>query len=423
MGITSARAHADASAYEFGTFHTGTLPGLLAAHGALAGADVAEVAPLTLSVEGSTFTYRPSPAGAGTTGSDMAGVTVEAGTALDTGVVVAMSPNAWVGFVTEMRSAFGLLYGGEIAAESGSLDLLIRWEPALRALYHGRPIYDPRSVTFIDRHGAPLDLHRSFTIDDDLADIAHFFHQTGFVHVRDVVTDDERARLASEVDRLRAEARPGDDRSWWATDREGRQVVCRLTYINERSETLAHVHEMESITGLVDALTPPGERLVVDLDRQEGHAVVIKNPDVVDGLSDLPWHVDCGLGGHPILCPSILVGVQLNAASEGAGQLHFLAGSHGHSCHQYSDRALASGDFPVVAVTTRPGDVTIHNGHALHVAPAPTGADAYRTTLYLSWHSALAREVIGVGESYNDVVLRSGADNVVLSVPEALARS
>ena len=33
-------------------------------------------------------------------------------------------------------------------------------------------------------------------------------------------------------------------------------------------------------------------------DIQEHGSVVIKNPEIVSGLSDLPWHRDCGIGGH-----------------------------------------------------------------------------------------------------------------------------
>ena len=42
---------------------------------------------------------------------------------------------------------------------------------------------------------------------------------------------------------------------------------------------------------------------------------MITNPGATEGLSDLPWHVDCGLGGHPVLCPTVNLGIQLDAAN------------------------------------------------------------------------------------------------------------
>ena len=39
-------------------------------------------------------------------------------------------------------------------------------------------------VDFVDRHGAPLDLDRCFTPDDDPADVAHFVREAGFLHFR-----------------------------------------------------------------------------------------------------------------------------------------------------------------------------------------------------------------------------------------------
>ncbi|MCB0994955.1 MAG: phytanoyl-CoA dioxygenase family protein, partial [Acidimicrobiales bacterium] len=289
-------------------------------------------------------------------------------------------------------------------------------------------VYDPEALDFRDREGRPLDLTRSFSMAggeaeaDTLADLRHFIHQTGFAHVRGVVGAEDLEQLLAEVDRLQALARPGDDRSWWARRADGTEVVCRLTYVNERSGLLARAHELTPLQELVDAVTPEGAELAVFSDRNDGHSVVIKNHDVVDGLSDLPWHIDCGLGGHPVLCPTVLVGVQLTSASSTAGQLQFLAGSWRTSCHQLTADELTSGRYPVVAVDAEPGDITMHFGHGMHVAPPPTSADSCRRTLYLGWNNVACGDVVPAGSGYNDVVLHSGEDNRVLSVPEQLAR-
>jgi ectoine hydroxylase-related dioxygenase (phytanoyl-CoA dioxygenase family) len=141
------------------------------------------------------------------------------------------------------------------------------------------------------------------------------------------------------------------------------------------------------------------------LDRSDGHSVVLKNADVVTGLSDLPWHRDCGLGGHPVTCPTLNIGIQLDAARAASGRLHFLAGSHRGSVHR---SMLAQPDLPIMAVDTEPGDVTVHIGDVLHAAPPPEGTGPGRRALYLTFMPPRAFDVIGPGASYNDVI-RLGA--------------
>ena len=96
----------------------------------------------------------------------------------------------------------------------------------------------------------------------------------------------------------------------------------------------------------------------------------IKNSNVVQGLGDLQWHQDDGLGGHPIMCPLMQVGVQLDPANAENGQLWVLAGSQ-----HYTNHPMAWGDedgAPVVRLVTEPGDVTVHYGDIFHTTPPPT---------------------------------------------------
>ena len=124
---------------------------------------------------------------------------------------------------------------------------------------------------------------------------------------------------------------------------------------------------------------------------------MIKNADVVSGLSDLPWHRDCGMGGHPVLCPSLLIGIQLDVASAANGQLVFLAGSHHHTNRIGSVEEHP--EWPTVAVDARPGDVTVHYSHVLHTAPPPTAADAHRRTLYVSFNNPAVFDVVPPGQA------------------------
>jgi hypothetical protein len=72
--------------------------------------------------------------------------------------------------------------------------------------------------------------------------------------------------------------------------------------------------------------------------------------------------------------------------------------------------------MPVVAIDTQPGDVTVHDPHALHAAPPPTGSGPGRRALYASFVRPETTTYIGVGRAYNDVLFEH--DTRVRSVEE-----
>ena len=312
--------------------------------------------------------------------------------------VVELSDEAWDDFRNERRTAFGLLYAGMANVSKGSFEQFADWEIELRQLWEGRPVYDDAAAAGL----AGLDLKRSFSLDDSDAEMAAFLAAAGFIHVRGVFSAAEVDEMRAEVERLKALARPDDGRSWWARNRAGDQVCCRVIYMSQQSPSLAQVPGDERMRRIV-ALT--GEPLRPADDRIDGLAAVIKNPGVVEGLSDLPWHRDCGLGGHPVLCPGLNVGVQLDHASAANGQLHILAGSHHHSTYP-----LGPDDekrWPVVAIDTEPGDVTAHFSHVFHAAPPPSSPDAGRRAMYVTYNSDPLFDTIPEGKGYNDVVLQT----------------
>ena len=189
--------------------------------------------------------------------------------------VVELDPRSWSDFVHELHTAAGLLYGGRIRFVRGEPSDLERWEPALRALFSGRPIFDPERCDFRDCAGAPLDLHRRFTLDDADDELRHFLDQTGYLLVERVFARDELARIAAAADRVRATAQPGDARSWWAKRTDGAPVLCRLIYLGLAAPEIAALSDeprLRRLAGLVE------EPLRPTLDRCDGHSLVIKNP-------------------------------------------------------------------------------------------------------------------------------------------------
>ena len=123
--------------------------------------------------------------------------------------------------------------------------------------------------------------------------------------------DDEVEALRADVGEAVDAARPDDRRSWWTTV-DGREVCNRVNYLNDRSERIAGLGSDPRFTRIA-ALA--GSDLHDAQDRLDGNSAVIKVPGATEGLVDLPWHRDCGMGGHPVKCPMLNVGIQLDPAS------------------------------------------------------------------------------------------------------------
>jgi hypothetical protein len=384
---------------DFDDFHLVDLPARIRGRsGILTASDQRALRPLAVRLpDGRSYTYAPSDDS----------ITVTPGET-DAHTVVALSYEDWCSFTWELRSCFALFYADALAFPRGSFGHLARWEPSLRVAFGGQTIYDlddPEPV--VDSGGRPLDLLRTFTLDDPDTELVDFLERAGFVHLRGVVDPAELRELLVDVDTAVARARPDDKRSWWTTV-DGIDTCNRVNYLNDQSTLIAGLGADERFRR-IGALGGPDLREAPD--RLDGNGVVIKVPGATSGLADLPWHRDCGMGGHPVKCPMLNIGIQLDAATDAAGQLLVLAGSHrGTSRLPGPDQ---TDGLPVVALTTEPGDVTVHFGHTLHAAPAPTDPTAAgRRALYLSYVPPLTFEMIGPGQGYNDVLFTRDSGHV-----------
>jgi hypothetical protein len=378
---------------DFDEFHTVELPRRLASDdGRRAAAAVEGVRPIAFRLDdGRAYTYCSGEDGIAVTPGDE-----------DAHTVVELSLGDWSDFVWELRTCFALFYAERLRFPRGGLGLLARWEPALRAAFDGQAIYDLN-----DPPPVRVDLGRSFTLDDADADIRDFVDAAGFVHLRGVFSPDEVDALRADVEAAVARARPDDRRSWWTTV-DGAEVCNRVNYLNEQSELIAELGDDPRLRRIGD-LARAGLRDARD--RMDGNGVVIKVPGAESGLADLPWHRDCGMGGHPVKCPLLNVGIQLDAATPAAGQLHMIAGSHlGTSPLPTAEQAEK---LPTVAIDTEPGDVTAHYGHVLHAAPAPADRGAAgRRALYVTYVPPLVFDMIEPGRGYNDVLFTRDAGRI-----------
>jgi hypothetical protein len=384
---------------DFDAFHREDLPGRLAdSPRVFTDSDRRVVRPLAFRLDdGRSYTYVPE-------GDRFAVVPGDD----DAHTVVSLTYDDWCAFAWELRSCFALFYAEKLTFPRGHFGHLARWEPSLRVAFDGQAVYDlDDPVPVLDDRGRPLDLHRRFTLDDPDADMVDFLGRAGFLHVGGVVAPDELEALRADVEAGIADARPDDKRSWWTTV-DGVDTCNRVNYLNDRSTLIAGLGT-DPRFARIGAFGGPDLRDAPD--RLDGNGVVIKVPGATSGLADLPWHRDCGMGGHPVKCPMLNVGIQLDPATAGAGQLQVLAGSHRGTSRLPGPDQTAG--LPVVALTTEPGDVTVHFGHTLHAAPPPTDRGAAgRRALYLSFVPPLTFDMIGPGQGYNDVLFTRDAGHI-----------
>ncbi|MGH8598906.1 MAG: phytanoyl-CoA dioxygenase family protein, partial [Gammaproteobacteria bacterium] len=276
------------------------------------------------------------------------------------------------------------------------------WEPALRCLYSGTPIYDPKNLDLRDLDGSPLDIRKSFSASDDPRRMSHFLRTAGYLHVRAAFSQAEIARLSDEVDRMRDSAVEGDIFSRWAASSDGEKKVWDLHYMALNSPIMKDLDQHRMVTFLTGLSQ---EDVVPALDRDNGtHAILreFTGATNVDSNYMLGWHQDCGLGGCPITCPRVHVGIQLDAATPDSSQLFFLAGSAGRTCHdQFPEEAWEN--LPVVAFETEPGDVTVHLGCTLHAAPKENGINR-RRTIYTRFVNPMVTKVLDQFMTFDQVI-------------------
>jgi hypothetical protein len=382
----------------FTEFHRRELPELIARHGRLVADDVRAAPTIAFRIEdGTTFSW--------VAGDPMQ--VVEGGAEAST--LIELSEAAFSDFLHELLTANGAVRTGRARVTRGSIEEWQRWEPATQALCFGRPIYGPNVwETLVDHDGSRLDLHRSFSVDDPEDEMRAFLATAGYLHITAVFSPEEVAFYGAEVEHCRAHTTPGDRFSWWSVNASSTEVVTRINYLDRFSPALlelARDPRLARFAGLAG-----GDLRVCD-DRLDGPMVFIKNAKVVQGNGDLVWHVDDGIGGHPVMCPLIQCGIQLDPANAANGQLMLLAGSHRYAKHWIAWGQ--EGDLPVVALETRPGDLTVHYGDTMHSTPAPTADDAGRRALYYKFAEPKTFDFVPAHCHYNDALFGTDASGRV----------
>ena len=149
--------------------------------------------------------------------------------------VVRMDDGELTDIVHDLRTPMTFLTAGTLDVERGSLIDFLDWWVVLRSLVDGVAVHTAGAIEFRDRQGDPLDLLASFSVGDDPEHMAHFLAEAGYLHLREVFTEDEMAEVSADIDAATPCYRPDDGRSWWARTASGDDRVVRLQWFQEHS--------------------------------------------------------------------------------------------------------------------------------------------------------------------------------------------
>jgi hypothetical protein len=331
------------------------------------------------------------------------------------GAAVRLDAAELTDIVYDLQTPMTLLTAGTLKMERGNLGDFLDWWVVLRSLIDGVPVHTAGSLEFRDREGEPLDLHTSFDVDDNPEDVAHFLAEAGYLHLKNVFTEEEMAKVSADIDAAAQLYGPDDGRSWWARTAAGDHRPVRLQWFQDHSPTTAALLDDDRFLR-IGRLTVYGHKA-----RTEGNRIeaLVKPIGVVEGISDLPWHKDCSLGRHSYQCCGLVVGISVTGADECSGQLAVVAGSH---------RALVQPAFarpswglPEIGLPTRTGDVTVHTSCTMHMSYPPVERE--RRVMYTGF-SLPPRSGDGARKGVDRLSrVREQAHRVVSQAPGHLSRS
>ncbi|HSZ36631.1 MAG TPA: phytanoyl-CoA dioxygenase family protein [Acidimicrobiales bacterium] len=335
----------------------------VARNGRRAAADAARLGlgPLAIEMDDAVWTIRPRA-------ETIDVVRADAG---NSSPCVTLDAAAFADLFCERRTALGLVVAGRVTGDPDACEAFCSWDPVLRSLLDGRPVYRPGEVTLRSSDGSSLELDERFRLGDHTAEAAHFLSEAGFLLLADVFTESEMDAVDTDLARAVSAARADDGSSWWATTRGGERYPCRILDFAPKSPALRSLVADDRYVAIGDLLGAghrPGDPFGEHFADVTGEGL-LKRVDSVDGLVCLPWHKDCDRGGHSMFCAGLTIGICLTPVDDAHGGLDVMAGSHrANIARAQLDDAL---DLPAVTLRAGRGDVTVHMSCTLHRSTHP----------------------------------------------------
>ncbi len=96
--------------------------------------------------------------------------------------VIGIDLESFSGLLRDVDTPISMLYSSRVEAVRGNPMRFVRWEPILRAMFHGRPLYDPSKLSLLNKSGNQLDEQRKFALEELLDapdELAHFLKTAG----------------------------------------------------------------------------------------------------------------------------------------------------------------------------------------------------------------------------------------------------
>lgn len=267
----------------------------------------------------------------------------------------------------DQQTIMSLWASGALDQRAGTVGHLLDWWLVLRAALDGTPIYTPGSISLDDGAGKPLDLARRFHPGDDPAEMQHFLETAGFLHIEGLFAEAEMDAISADMDRAAPTYTEGDGRSWWARTAEGETRLVRMQGFDRESDGARALIDDARFLDLA-AISGAGHEFGRKRASNKIEAL-FKPIGVTEGISDIPWHKDCGIGRHSYECCGLTVGISVTGADAVSGQLWVIAGTH--RALVWSGIRQPDLDLPEIPLATRTGDVTLHLSCTMHMAQPP----------------------------------------------------
>ena len=273
----------------------------------------------------------------------------------------------------DVRTPMGFFTGGDLDLPPGRLEDTLDWWVVLRSLLDERPVHTPGDIEVPD--------HRTFTPARRPMPICRrFLHQAGYLHVAGLFTEDRDGRGVGRHGRGGPRLPPR--RRLLVVGPHGRRRASASCACSA-SRSVPPPPAPCSPTRVSPASAPsPATATSLVAEEKAGNLIeaLVKPVGIVEGISDVPWHKDCSLGGHSYRCCSLTVGISVTGADATSGQLRVVAGSHRALIQPAFVRRRL--DLPQRDLPTGTGDVTVHLSCTLHMSQPPV--DRERRVLYTS---------------------------------------
>jgi hypothetical protein len=294
-------------------------------------------------------------------------VLIEPGPRSEANARVKLGRDQLADLVDDQQTVMSLWASGALDQQAGTVGHLLDWWLVLRAALDGTPIYTPGSISLDDRAGKPLDLTRRFHAGDDPVEMHHFLETAGFMHIEGLFAESEMDAISADMDRAEPTYTEGDGRSWWARTAAGETRLVRMQGFDRESDG---ARALIDDARFLDLSAIPGAGHEFGRKRAQNKIEALFKPiGVTEGISDIPWHKDCGIGRHSYDCCGLTVGISVTGADAVSGQLWVIAGSH--RALIWSGIRQPDLDLPEIPLATRTGDVTLHLSCTMHMAQPP----------------------------------------------------